>query len=129
MYGIRFDTRLGQDTPPQRSSVAWKTRLGYSLNHGTPGYTVCLSSFRVVSSACCKAKTLGLGSALMICSGYYGELIVTGDLTPRWFCWALSMCSVSCTNGSSVLLMDAVSLQVTEQVTEQVSGFTQGFSP
>merc|ERR1711907_546384 len=39
-----------------------------------------------------KAKTLGVGSALMIVSGYYGELVVTGDLTPRWACWALSMC-------------------------------------
>merc|ERR1712099_79842 len=39
-----------------------------------------------------KAWTLGAGSALMIVSGYYGELVVTGDLTPRWACWALSMC-------------------------------------
>merc|ERR1711904_492938 len=39
-----------------------------------------------------KAKTLGVGSALMIVSGYYGELVVTGDLTPRWACWFLSMC-------------------------------------
>jgi len=39
-----------------------------------------------------KAWTLGFGSALMIVSGYYGELVVTGDLTPRWICWALSMC-------------------------------------
>merc|ERR1712048_1076986 len=39
-----------------------------------------------------KSKTLGVGSALMIVSGYYGELTVTGDLTPRWNCWALSMC-------------------------------------
>jgi bacteriorhodopsin len=38
-----------------------------------------------------KAWTLGVGSALMIASGYYGELVVTGDLTPRWMCWALSM--------------------------------------
>jgi len=38
-----------------------------------------------------KAWTLGAGSALMIVSGYYGELVVTGDLTPRWICWALSM--------------------------------------
>merc|ERR1712039_1054170 len=38
-----------------------------------------------------KAWTLGLGSALMIVSGYYGELVVTGDLTPRWICWFLSM--------------------------------------
>merc|ERR1712045_808074 len=38
-----------------------------------------------------KAKVLGVGSALMIVSGYYGELTVTGDLTPRWICWALSM--------------------------------------
>jgi len=38
-----------------------------------------------------KAWTLGLGSALMIVSGYYGELVVSGDLTPRWICWGLSM--------------------------------------
>jgi len=38
-----------------------------------------------------KAKTLGVGSALMIVSGYYGELTVTGDLTPRWVCWFVSM--------------------------------------
>merc|ERR1719281_1294683 len=38
-----------------------------------------------------KSWTLGLGSALMIVSGYYGELVVTGDLTPRWVCWFLSM--------------------------------------
>merc|ERR1711907_760634 len=39
-----------------------------------------------------KAWSLGVGSALMIVSGYYGELVVTGDLTPRWGCWFLSMC-------------------------------------
>merc|ERR1711907_571584 len=38
-----------------------------------------------------KAKTLGVGSALMIVSGYYGELVITGDLTPRWHCWFASM--------------------------------------
>jgi len=39
-----------------------------------------------------KAWILGFGSALMIVSGYYGELFVTGDLTPRWYCWCASMC-------------------------------------
>merc|ERR1712151_929366 len=38
-----------------------------------------------------KAWNLGVGSALMIVSGYYGELTVTGDLTPRWICWFVSM--------------------------------------
>jgi len=38
-----------------------------------------------------KARTLGVASALMIVSGYYGELVITGDLTPRWFCWLISM--------------------------------------
>jgi len=38
-----------------------------------------------------KARTLGVGAALMIVSGYYGELTVTGDLTPRWVCWFVSM--------------------------------------
>merc|ERR1712014_52859 len=39
-----------------------------------------------------KSWKLGLGSALMIVSGYYGELVITGDLTPRWICWFVSMC-------------------------------------
>jgi bacteriorhodopsin len=39
-----------------------------------------------------KAWNLGIGSALMIVSGYYGELVVTGDLSPRWGSWVLSMC-------------------------------------
>merc|ERR1719498_206217 len=39
-----------------------------------------------------KAWVFGIGSALMIVSGYYGELVVTGDLTPRWVCWFVSMC-------------------------------------
>merc|ERR1711981_693283 len=38
-----------------------------------------------------KAWVLGLSSALMIVSGYYGELVVSGDLTPRWLCWFASM--------------------------------------
>jgi len=38
-----------------------------------------------------KAWALGVGAALMIVSGYYGELVVTGDLTPRWVCWFVSM--------------------------------------
>merc|ERR1739845_58811 len=39
-----------------------------------------------------KSMTLGVGSALMIVSGYYGELTLTGDMGPRWKCWGLSMC-------------------------------------
>jgi len=38
-----------------------------------------------------KAWKLGLSAALMIVTGYYGELVVTGDLTPRWVCWFISM--------------------------------------
>merc|ERR1711908_100960 len=38
-----------------------------------------------------KAWKLGVGSALMIFSGYYGELVLAGNLTPRWECWGLSM--------------------------------------
>merc|ERR1719188_1745223 len=38
-----------------------------------------------------KSKTLGVGSALMIISGYYGELTVSGDLSVRWMCWFASM--------------------------------------
>jgi bacteriorhodopsin len=38
-----------------------------------------------------KSKSWGVFSALMIVSGYYGELTVSGDLTSRWNCWYLSM--------------------------------------
>ena len=38
-----------------------------------------------------KAWVLGVGSAMMIASGYYGELVITSDLTPRWVCWLASM--------------------------------------
>jgi len=40
-----------------------------------------------------KAKSWSLGgaAALMIVTGYYGELTVSGDLTPRWICWFVSM--------------------------------------
>ena len=34
---------------------------------------------------------LGVLSALMILSGYKGELVLSGDLTPRWYSWLLSM--------------------------------------
>jgi len=39
-----------------------------------------------------KGWALGTGAALMIVTGYYGELTITGDLTPRWICWFISMC-------------------------------------
>merc|ERR1712051_327238 len=38
-----------------------------------------------------KSKALGAAAALMIVTGYYGELTVSGDLTPRWMCWFVSM--------------------------------------
>jgi bacteriorhodopsin len=38
-----------------------------------------------------KSRSLGVSAALMIISGYYGELTVTGDLTARWQCWGVSM--------------------------------------
>ena len=33
-----------------------------------------------------KAWLLGLSAALIIVTGCYGELVVTGDLTPNWVC-------------------------------------------
>merc|ERR1712032_1715336 len=41
------------------------------------------------SSSYC--KQLGVASAAMIAVGYPGELIITGDLSERWFCWFFSM--------------------------------------
>merc|ERR1712071_446979 len=38
-----------------------------------------------------KAKSLGVAAALMIVTGYYGELFVSGDLLPRWVCWFMGM--------------------------------------
>merc|ERR1712159_881243 len=39
-----------------------------------------------------KCWTLGIGSALMIVSGYKGELVISGNLGPRWQSWCFSMC-------------------------------------
>merc|ERR1719456_1852174 len=39
-----------------------------------------------------KCWVLGTGSALMIVSGYKGELVLTGNLAPRWTSWCISMC-------------------------------------
>merc|ERR1712054_191389 len=39
-----------------------------------------------------KCWTLGIFSALMIVSGYKGELVLEGDLAPRWISWSISMC-------------------------------------
>jgi len=36
--------------------------------------------------------TLGVFSALMIASGYRGELVIVGDLSTRWMHWMVSMC-------------------------------------
>ena len=33
----------------------------------------------------------GLATALMIVTGYYDDLVITGDLAPRWLCWGVSM--------------------------------------
>jgi len=37
-----------------------------------------------------ESKSLGLASALMIATGYPGELIVSGDLAPRFGCFCIS---------------------------------------
>merc|ERR1712072_1184897 len=39
-----------------------------------------------------KCWSLGVGSALMIISGYKGVLVLNGDLSPRWASWCISMC-------------------------------------
>jgi len=39
-----------------------------------------------------KCWNLGIGAALMIVSGYRGELVIEGDLSQRWASWCLSMC-------------------------------------
>merc|ERR1719399_1908498 len=38
-----------------------------------------------------KCWTLGVSSALMICVGYPGELVVSGDLSTRWTYWMFAM--------------------------------------
>jgi len=39
-----------------------------------------------------KCWTLGIFAALMIVSGYRGELVLEGDMGPRWMSWCVSMC-------------------------------------
>ena len=38
-----------------------------------------------------KAWTLGVAAALMTVSGYYGEVVLAGDLKPRWVRWSVSV--------------------------------------
>merc|ERR1712178_22291 len=38
-----------------------------------------------------KSINLGIASALMICIGYPGELVVEGNLGARWFFWAAAL--------------------------------------
>ena len=45
---------------------------------------------------------LGVGSALLIVAGYYDELVVTGDVAPRWEWWFIFM-GRFCTLSMSVL--------------------------
>jgi len=44
------------------------------------------------AEASSKCWTLGVSSALMICIGYPGELIVEGSLATRWQYWAMAWC-------------------------------------
>jgi bacteriorhodopsin len=55
-----------------------------------------------------KATKLGFMAALMIATGYYGELIVTGNLVPRWVCWGISMFFFSYIMGALDVLMHTV---------------------
>ena len=41
------------------------------------------------------SKTLGVDAAMMIIRDYYGELTLTGNLSLRWICWAISMVFIS----------------------------------
>ena len=43
-----------------------------------------------------KSWSLGVGSALMTVSGYYGELVATDDLAPRWICKFVSRILFCC---------------------------------
>ena len=54
-------------------------------------YSTNLISSRRNSTFSTKAWVLGVGSAMMIVSGYYGDLVVTGDITLRWVCWFAHM--------------------------------------
>merc|ERR1712117_604271 len=68
-----------------------------------------------------KAKSLGVGSALMIVSGYYGELTVTGDLTPRWVCWFISMAFfLNIVQELLVGLSEATELETNREVKDKI---------
>ena len=40
-------------------------------------------------------ERVGLRCGFMIVSGYYGELVVTGDFIQRWVCWLSSETTVA----------------------------------
>ena len=43
-----------------------------------------------------KSWSLGVGSALMTVSGYYGEWVASDDVTPRWICQFVSRILFCC---------------------------------
>ena len=63
-----------------------------------------------------KSWSLGVGSALMTVSGYYGELVATGDLTPRWICQFVSRILFCCIFHELLVKVATATAQETDSV-------------
>merc|ERR1711977_264792 len=94
-YHIHHLVELGVIGPPQLTGVPFNDAYRYMdwlLTVPLLLMEIVLVMNLAPAEATSKCWTLGIGSALMIVSGYQGELVVEGDLSVRWQHWCFSMC-------------------------------------
>merc|ERR1712054_434700 len=94
-YHIHHKVVYGVIGPPQLTGVPFNDAYRYMdwlLTVPLLLMEIVLVMKLPAEEASSKCWSLGIFSALMIVSGYQGELVVVGDLTPRWISWCISMC-------------------------------------
>jgi hypothetical protein len=94
-YHIHHKVLYGVIGPPQLTGVPFNDAYRYMdwlLTVPLLLMEIVLVMKLPAEEASSKCWSLGIFSALMIVSGYQGELVIEGDLSPRWAHWFISMC-------------------------------------
>jgi len=94
-YHIHHKVLYGVIGPPQLTGVPFNDAYRYMdwlLTVPLLLMEIVLVMKLPADEASSKCWTLGIFSALMIVSGYQGELVISGDLSVRWVHWFVSMC-------------------------------------
>jgi hypothetical protein len=94
-YHIHHLVEAGVIGPPQLTGIPFNDAYRYMdwlLTVPLLLMEIVLVMKLPAEEASSKCWSLGIFSALMIVSGYQGELVIEGDLSPRWAHWFISMC-------------------------------------